>query len=71
MEEALERYDVCVGLLKSQPHTGDGDKISINMPNLCVDSSISVEEVQYYTGYIYKQIHTHTNEWSCEIIAVL
>ncbi|XP_058246741.1 calcineurin-binding protein cabin-1 isoform X3 [Hemibagrus wyckioides] len=46
MEEALERYDVCVGLLKSQPHTGDGDKISINMPNLCVDSSISVEEIE-------------------------
>lgn len=48
MEEALERYDVCVGLLKSRPHTGDGDKLSIHMPNLCVDSTISVEEVQYY-----------------------
>ncbi|KAK3540198.1 hypothetical protein QTP70_028388 [Hemibagrus guttatus] len=46
MEEALERYDVCVGLLKSQPHTSDADKISINMPNLCVDSSISVEEIE-------------------------
>ncbi|XP_047656377.1 calcineurin-binding protein cabin-1 isoform X2 [Tachysurus fulvidraco] len=46
MEEALERYDVCVGLLKSQSHTSDGDKISINMPNLCVDSSISVEEIE-------------------------
>lgn len=45
MEEALERYDVCVGLLKSQPHVSDGDKLSIHMPNLCVDSAVSVEEV--------------------------
>lgn len=57
MEEALERYDVCVGLLKSQPYTSDGDKLSIHMPNLCVDSAISVEEVQYYTVCII--IYTH------------
>ncbi|XP_034162577.2 calcineurin-binding protein cabin-1 isoform X1 [Pangasianodon hypophthalmus] len=46
MEEALERYDVCVGLLKSQPQTSDGDKLSIHMPNLCVDLTISVEEIE-------------------------
>ncbi|XP_053480415.1 calcineurin-binding protein cabin-1 isoform X2 [Ictalurus furcatus] len=46
MEEALERYDVCVGLLKSQPHVSDGDKLSIHMPNLCVDSAVSVEEIE-------------------------
>ncbi|XP_046727370.1 calcineurin-binding protein cabin-1 isoform X3 [Silurus meridionalis] len=46
MEEALERYDVCIGLLKSQLHTGEGDKFSIHMPNLCVDSVISLEEIE-------------------------
>ncbi|KAM9474722.1 calcineurin-binding protein cabin-1 isoform 3-T4 [Clarias gariepinus] len=46
MEEALERYDVCVGLLKSQSRTSDGDKLIIHMPNLCVDSDISVEEIE-------------------------
>ncbi|XP_060787330.1 calcineurin-binding protein cabin-1 isoform X2 [Neoarius graeffei] len=46
MEEALERYDVCIGLLKSQPHISDGDRLSIHMPNLCVDSVISLEEIQ-------------------------
>ncbi|KAF5907335.1 calcineurin-binding protein cabin-1 isoform X1, partial [Clarias magur] len=46
MEEALERYDVCVGLLKSQSHTSDGDKLTIHLPNLCVDSDISVEEIE-------------------------
>ncbi|TSO88119.1 Calcineurin-binding protein cabin-1 [Bagarius yarrelli] len=45
MDEALERYDVCVGLLKSRPYASDGDKISIHLPNLCVDSSISLEEI--------------------------
>lgn len=67
MEEALERYDVCVGLLKSQSRTSDGDKLTIHMPNLCVDSDISVEEVLYYTGnVVFMRVriqctHTHTN----------
>ncbi|XP_066499706.1 calcineurin-binding protein cabin-1 isoform X2 [Hoplias malabaricus] len=46
MDEALEGYDVCVGLLKSQFQSSEGEKLSINLPNLCMDSAISVEEIE-------------------------
>uniref|UniRef100_A0AAY5E9C3 Calcineurin-binding protein cabin-1 n=1 Tax=Electrophorus electricus TaxID=8005 RepID=A0AAY5E9C3_ELEEL len=46
MEEALEVYDVCVGLLKSQPQSADGDRLTVCLPNLCVDSVISIEEIE-------------------------
>ncbi|XP_057211777.1 calcineurin-binding protein cabin-1 isoform X3 [Triplophysa rosa] len=41
MEEALECYDMCVGLLK-----GQSSEITIHLPNLSVDSAISVEEIE-------------------------
>ncbi|XP_021334181.1 calcineurin-binding protein cabin-1 isoform X2 [Danio rerio] len=44
MEEALECYDMCVGLLKGQ--TSENDKIAIHLPNLSVDNSISIEEIE-------------------------
>ncbi|KAL7827387.1 hypothetical protein SRHO_G00331050 [Serrasalmus rhombeus] len=46
MDEALEGYDLCVGLLKSQPQSSEGEKLTIYLPNLCVDSAISVEEIE-------------------------
>lgn len=45
MELALESYDVCIGLLQSKPKTPEGKHYTINLPNLCVDAAISVEEV--------------------------
>ncbi|XP_044051592.1 calcineurin-binding protein cabin-1 isoform X3 [Siniperca chuatsi] len=45
MELALESYDVCVGLLQSKPKTPEGKHYTINLPNLRVDSAISVEEI--------------------------
>ncbi|XP_041854436.1 calcineurin-binding protein cabin-1 isoform X2 [Melanotaenia boesemani] len=45
MELALESYDVCIGLLQSKPKTADGKHYTINLPNLCVDAAISVEEI--------------------------
>ncbi|XP_067251580.1 calcineurin-binding protein cabin-1 isoform X3 [Chanodichthys erythropterus] len=44
MEEALECYDMCVGLLKCQ--TSEMEKISILLPNLSMDNAISLEEIE-------------------------
>uniref|UniRef100_A0A9J8AIY7 Calcineurin-binding protein cabin-1 n=1 Tax=Cyprinus carpio carpio TaxID=630221 RepID=A0A9J8AIY7_CYPCA len=44
MEEALECYDMCVGLLKGQ--TSEMEKITILLPNLSVDNAISIEEIE-------------------------
>ncbi|ROI74413.1 Calcineurin-binding protein cabin-1 [Anabarilius grahami] len=44
MEEALECYDMCVGLLKCQ--TSEMEKITIHLPNLSVDNAISLEEIE-------------------------
>ncbi|XP_056628426.1 calcineurin-binding protein cabin-1 isoform X3 [Triplophysa dalaica] len=41
MEEALECYDMCVGLLR-----GQSSEITIQLPNLSVDAAISVEEIE-------------------------
>uniref|UniRef100_A0A8B9KDX4 Calcineurin binding protein 1 n=1 Tax=Astyanax mexicanus TaxID=7994 RepID=A0A8B9KDX4_ASTMX len=46
MEEALEGYDVCVGLLRCHSQSSDGEKLTINLPNLCVDAVITVEEIE-------------------------
>ncbi|XP_056273916.1 calcineurin-binding protein cabin-1 isoform X2 [Pseudoliparis swirei] len=45
MELALESYDVCVGWLQSKPKTTEGKHYTISLPNLRVDASISVEEI--------------------------
>ncbi|KAM7391669.1 hypothetical protein PAMP_022338 [Pampus punctatissimus] len=45
MELALESYDVCTGLLQSKPKVPEGKHYTINLPNLRVDSAISLEEV--------------------------
>lgn len=45
MELALESYDVCTGLLQSQPKSQEGKHYTILLPNLHVDAAISVEEV--------------------------
>lgn len=45
MDLAVESYDVCIGLLQGKPKTFDGKHYTINLPNLRVDSAISVEEV--------------------------
>ncbi|XP_067269100.1 calcineurin-binding protein cabin-1 isoform X2 [Pseudorasbora parva] len=44
MEEALECYDMCVGLLKCQ--TSEMEKITILLPNLSMDNAISIEEIE-------------------------
>ncbi|XP_010874266.2 calcineurin-binding protein cabin-1 isoform X2 [Esox lucius] len=45
MDQALESYDVCTGMLQSQQQTSEENKYTIYLPNLRVDSAISVEEV--------------------------
>lgn len=45
MELALESYDVCTGLLQSKSKPPEGRYYTIRLPNLMVDSAISVEEV--------------------------
>ncbi|XP_074525679.1 calcineurin-binding protein cabin-1 isoform X2 [Halichoeres trimaculatus] len=45
MESAQESYDVCTGLLQSKPKTSEGKLYTINLPNLRVDATISVEEI--------------------------
>ncbi|XP_061115858.1 calcineurin-binding protein cabin-1 isoform X1 [Conger conger] len=49
MEHALESYDVCTGMLRSQAGQqagGEGgEKYTIYLPNLRVDASISVDEI--------------------------
>nr|XP_019949445.1 PREDICTED: calcineurin-binding protein cabin-1 isoform X4 [Paralichthys olivaceus] len=45
MELALESYDVCTGLLQSKPKSPEEKNYTINLPNLRVDSAISVEEI--------------------------
>ena len=47
MELALESYDVCTGLLQSRPKSPEGKHYTINLPNLRVDSAISLEEVSF------------------------
>ncbi|XP_051510129.1 calcineurin-binding protein cabin-1 isoform X1 [Myxocyprinus asiaticus] len=44
MEEALECYDMCVGLLKCQ--SSETERITIILPNLSVDAAISLEEIE-------------------------
>ncbi|XP_041079320.1 calcineurin-binding protein cabin-1-like isoform X4 [Polyodon spathula] len=49
MEQALESYDICTGMLQGptaiQSGGESGEKFTIHLPNLCMDSAISVEEV--------------------------
>ncbi|XP_029366488.1 calcineurin-binding protein cabin-1 isoform X3 [Echeneis naucrates] len=45
MDLALESYDVCIGLLQSKPKSPEGKNYTINLPNLRVDATISVEEI--------------------------
>uniref|UniRef100_A0A3Q2YA35 Calcineurin-binding protein cabin-1 n=1 Tax=Hippocampus comes TaxID=109280 RepID=A0A3Q2YA35_HIPCM len=45
MELALESYDVCTGLLQSKSKPPEGRYYTIRLPNLMVDSAISVEEI--------------------------
>ncbi|RXM93244.1 Calcineurin-binding protein cabin-1 [Acipenser ruthenus] len=49
MEQALESYDICTGMLQGptavQSGGESGEKLTIRLPNLCMDSAISVEEV--------------------------
>ncbi|XP_051923504.1 calcineurin-binding protein cabin-1 isoform X2 [Hippocampus zosterae] len=45
MELALESYDVCTGLLQSKSKPPEGRYYTIRLPNLRVDSAISIEEI--------------------------
>ncbi|XP_067083955.1 calcineurin-binding protein cabin-1 [Osmerus mordax] len=45
MELALENYDMCAGLLQSRPKPTEGKEYTIYLPNLKVDASISLEEI--------------------------
>lgn len=45
MELALESYDVCAGWLQSKPKTSEGKNYAVNLPNLRVDETISLDEV--------------------------
>ncbi|TRY56618.1 hypothetical protein DNTS_023521 [Danionella cerebrum] len=44
MEEALECYDMCVGLLKGQ--RSEAESLHIHLPNLSLDNVISLEEME-------------------------
>ncbi|XP_066546101.1 calcineurin-binding protein cabin-1 isoform X3 [Amia ocellicauda] len=49
MDQALESYDICTGMLQSQAAlqagSKEGEKYTIHLPNLRMDSAISVEEI--------------------------
>ena len=45
MEQGLESYDLCTGLLQSKEKSPEGKHYTINLPNLRTDAVISVEEV--------------------------
>ncbi|MGH0151442.1 UNVERIFIED_CONTAM: hypothetical protein FKN15_024092 [Acipenser sinensis] len=49
MEQALESYDICTGMLQGptavQSGGESGERFTICLPNLCMDSAISMEEV--------------------------
>lgn len=53
MEQALESYDICTSLFCSsmgiKVGSRNGDSFTIRLPNLHVDSAISLEEVQSFT----------------------
>ncbi|KAL0979452.1 hypothetical protein UPYG_G00185250 [Umbra pygmaea] len=46
MDQALESYDVCTGMLQSQAPSTEENKYTIHLPNLHIDSVISLEEVE-------------------------
>lgn len=50
MEQALENYDICTEMLQSattmQAKAGNDCSIVIRLPNLHVDSLVSLEEVR-------------------------
>ncbi|CAL8347299.1 unnamed protein product [Lota lota] len=46
MEQGLESYDVCTGLLQGKAKSPDGTHYTINLPNLRSDAVISVEEIE-------------------------
>lgn len=50
MEQALENYDICTEMLQSsstmQAKAGNEGSIVIRLPNLHVDSVVSLEEVR-------------------------
>lgn len=52
MEQALENYDICTEMLQSsttmQRKAGDDSNIVIRLPNLHVDSVVSLEEVRIH-----------------------
>lgn len=52
MEQALENYDICTEMLQSsttmQRKAGDDSNIIIRLPNLHVDSVVSLEEVRIH-----------------------
>lgn len=58
MDLALESYDVCTGLLQSKPKNHEGKHYTISLPNLRVDSAISVEEVRKHcsTLFVFKVV---------------
>ena len=45
MEQGLESYDVCTGLLQSKAKTPEGAPYTVTLANLRSDAVISVEEV--------------------------
>lgn len=50
MEQALENYDICTEMLQSsstaQAEAGSEGSVVIRLPNLHVDSLVSLEEVR-------------------------
>lgn len=56
MDEALDSYDVCTGILKSKRQDGgEEENFTIVLPNLRVDATISLEEVSHALGTLRKQ----------------
>ncbi|XP_039628033.1 calcineurin-binding protein cabin-1 isoform X4 [Polypterus senegalus] len=47
MEQALESYDICTSLLQGSPllQNENEDKLNILLPNLLVDATVSIEEI--------------------------
>ena len=45
MEQGLESYDLCTGLLQGKAKSPEGTHYTVTLPNLRSDAVISVEEV--------------------------
>ncbi|OXB73284.1 UNVERIFIED_CONTAM: hypothetical protein H355_008260, partial [Colinus virginianus] len=74
MEQALENYDICTEMLQSsttmQPKAGDESSVVIRLPNLHVDSVVSLEEVSAFAGDSLLKLKDYKQCFECSEVAL-